>query len=196
MKEIMIATGNAHKVEEFKRMLAPLGFVVKSLADLPEPLEIEETGTTFEENAVIKAQAIYDLLQIPVIADDSGLAVNAMNGEPGVYSARFLGYETSYDIKNQYIIDQCKEAADKGAQYICAIAYVKADGNHVVFTGTVEGEIYDHIEGENGFGYDPIFYYPPFHKTLASVSDEEKNAVSHRGNALRQLLAYFTQEEA
>lgn len=188
MKEIMIATSNAHKVEEFKHMLEPYGYEVKSLLDLDQEMEIEENGTTFEENALIKASAIHDLLGIEVIADDSGLAVNAMNGEPGVYSARFLGRDTSYDVKNQYIIDQCRHAEDKGAQFVCAIAYVKQDGSHKIYRGVVEGEIYDHIEGEKGFGYDPIFYYPPFHTTLANVSENQKNEVSHRGIALRMLV--------
>lgn len=188
MKEIMIATSNAHKVEEFKHMLEPYGYEVKSLLDLDHEIDIEENGTTFEENALIKATAIHDLLGIEVIADDSGLAVNAMNGEPGVYSARFLGRDTSYDVKNQYIIDQCKDAQDKGAQFVCAIAYVKQDGSHSIYRGVVEGEIYDHIEGEKGFGYDPIFYYPPFHTTLANVSEDQKNEVSHRGIALRMLV--------
>lgn len=188
MKKIMIATSNAHKVEEFRHMLEPYGYEVKSLLDLDQEIDIEENGTTFEENALIKAAAIHDLLGIEVIADDSGLAVNAMNGEPGVYSARFLGRDTSYEEKNQYIIDQCKDAKDKGAQFVCAIAHVKQDGSHKIYTGVVEGEIYDHIEGEKGFGYDPIFYYPPFQTTLANVSEDQKNEVSHRGIALRKLV--------
>ena len=195
MKEIMIATRNAHKVEEFKRMLEPMGCKVKSLFDLKQEIDIEETGTTFQENAYIKAKAIHDLLGIAVIADDSGLAVNAMNGEPGIYSARFLGRDTSYDIKNQFIIDQCQDAKDKGAQFVCAIAYVRENGTHEVFTGIIEGEIYDHMEGGKGFGYDPIFYYPPYKTTLANVCEEQKNAVSHRGKALEQLLECIQKEE-
>lgn len=191
MKEIMLATSNAHKVEEFQAMLHPLGYHVKSLLDLEEEIDIEETGTTFEENALIKAQAIQDLLGIEVIADDSGLAVNAMNGEPGVFSARFMGKDTSYDVKNQFIIDTCKDAKDKGCQFICAIAYVKTDGSHFVCKGIVEGLVYDHIEGSKGFGYDPIFYYPPFKTTLANVSEDQKNEVSHRGRAIAQLVAYM-----
>lgn len=191
MKQIMIATSNAHKVEEFKRMLQPYGYEVRSLLDLDEEIDIEENGTTFEENALIKAKTIYDKLHIEVIADDSGLAVNAMHGEPGIYSARFLGRDTSYDVKNQYIIDQVKDAEDKGAQFVCAIAYIDADGHENVFTGVVEGEIYDHIEGAKGFGYDPIFYYPPFKTTLANVSEDKKNEVSHRGKAIQMLLNYM-----
>lgn len=191
MKEIMLATSNPHKAEEFTTMLKPLGYHVKTLLDLEEEIEIEETGTTFEENALIKAQAIHDRLGIEVIADDSGLCVNAMHGEPGIYSARFMGRDTSYAVKNQYIIDICKNAEDKGCQFVCAIAYVKEDGTHVIFKGVVEGIVHDHIEGDKGFGYDPIFYYPPFHTTLASVDEERKNEVSHRGRALAQLLRYM-----
>lgn len=191
MKEIMIATSNAHKVEEFKTMLEPLGYQVKSLLDLPDPIDIEETGTTFQENALIKAKTIQALLHTEVIADDSGLAVNALDGQPGIYSARFMGRDTSYDIKNQYIIDQCKNAADKGCQFVCAIAYVNKDGEEKVFTGIVEGIIAQRMEGAKGFGYDPIFYYPPYQTTLANVSEEKKNAISHRGRALAQLLAYL-----
>lgn len=158
MKEMMIATSNAHKVEEFKAMLEPLGYHIKSLLDLNEPIDIEETGTTFQENALIKAKAIYEQYHIAVIADDSGLAVNAMHGEPGVYSARFMGRDTSYDVKNQYIIDQCKHVADKGCQFVCAIAYVDEDGKEQVFTGIVEGLGWLIIwKGQKDFGYDPFF---------------------------------------
>lgn len=191
MKKIMLATSNAHKAEEFSVMLAPLGYEVMSLLDLKEPIEIEENGTSFEENALIKARAIHQLLGIEVLADDSGLAVNAMNGEPGIYSARFMGKDTSYAIKNQYIIDFCKDKEDKGCQFVCALAYIKADGSEAVFKGVVEGLVADHIEGEHGFGYDPLFYYPPYETTLANVDEEKKNAVSHRGRAINALIAYM-----
>ncbi len=191
MKEIMIATSNAHKVEEFKTMLEPLGYQVKSLLDLSETIDIVENGETFQENALIKAKTIYNTLHMEVIADDSGLAVNAMNGEPGIYSARFMGRDTSYDIKNQYIIDFCKDKEDKGCQFVCAIAYVDKDGNEKVFTGTVEGIVAERMEGKKGFGYDPLFYYPPYKTTFANVSEEQKNAISHRGRALSQFIAYL-----
>lgn len=195
-KKIMIATSNVHKVEEFKTMLEPIGYEVQSLLDFDEQIDIEETGTTFEENALIKATAIYEQLHIDVIADDSGLCVNAMNKEPGIYSARFLGRDTTYDVKNQYIIEQCINALDKGCQFVCAIAYVKANGEQHVFRGEIEGIVADHIEGAKGFGYDPIFYYPPFQTTLANVSEEQKNKVSHRGRALAKLLEFMRKEEA
>lgn len=191
MKQLMIATANAHKVAEFKQMLEPLGFEIQSLLDLPAPIDIEETGTSFEENALIKARCIYEQLHIPVISDDSGLGVNAMNGEPGIYSARFMGYDTSYELKNKAIIERVKQSDDKGAQFICAIAYIEATGKEHVFTGVVEGSITETIIGEQGFGYDPIFYYPPFETTLANVSEEQKNSVSHRSRALTKLIDYM-----
>ena len=194
MKEIMLASANAHKAQEFEEMLRPLEYTVKTLLDLKEDIEIEETGTTFEENALIKAKAIHERLGIEVIADDSGLAVNALDGAPGIYSARFMGRDTSYDVKNQYLIDQCRHAEDKGCQFICAIAYVQADGSEHVFTGVVEGIVADHMEGAKGFGYAPIFYYPPYGTTQANVSEEQKNRVSHHGRALAKLVAFMEKE--
>lgn len=191
MNKILLTTSNAHKVEEFKEMLEPFGYTITSLLDFDEEFDIEETGTTFEENALIKAKTMHDKLGIAVIADDSGLMVNALDGAPGIYSARFMGKDTSYDIKNQYIIDRCKDAEDKGCQFVCAIAYVEENGESHVFTGVVEGIVADHIEGEKGFGYDPIFYYPPYQTTLANVSEEQKNAVSHRGRALKQFVDFI-----
>ncbi len=188
MKEIFIATSNLHKVEEFKEMLQPLGYNVKSLRDLDETIEIIEDGATFEENAYKKAKSVYDVLNVDVISDDSGLCVNAMDGAPGVYSARFMGEDTAYDIKNQAIIDQVQNADDKGAQFVCVISHVKADGSHKEYRGEVHGEINDRMLGSNGFGYDPIFYYPPFATTLANVEPDQKNTVSHRGLALAKLL--------
>ena len=194
MKEILIATGNAHKVEEFKEMLEPMGYTVKSMKDLKEPIEIDETGTTFEENSMIKAMTLHKALGCAVMADDSGLMVDAMNGAPGVYSARFMGEDTSYDIKNQYIIDQVK-GKERGAQFVCVIAYVESDGTQNIFKGIVRGEINDQILGKNGFGYDPIFYYPPYKTTMANVTDEMKHAVSHRGIALRECVKYMKGKE-
>ncbi len=191
MKKILLATSNAHKAEEFKEMLEPLGYTVTSLLDFDEEFDIEETGTTFEENALIKAKTIHDKLGIEVIADDSGLMVNALDGAPGIYSARFMGKDTSYDIKNQYIIDQCKNAEDKRCQFVCAIAYVEENGESHVFTGIVEGIVAERIEGQKGFGYDPLFYYPPYKTTLANVSEDQKNAVSHRGRALKQFVEFI-----
>lgn len=191
MKEIMIATKNKHKVEEFKAMLEPLGYHIKSLCDLTEDIEIEETGTTFEENAFIKARAIYEKLHIEVIADDSGFCINHLQGAPGVFSARFLGEDTSYKEKNQHIIQALENASDRGCQYVCAIAHIACDGKENIFIGSIEGEVSHKSIGDAGFGYDPIFYYEPLHTTLANVSEEEKNKVSHRAIALRKMLAYL-----
>lgn len=191
MKQIMIATSNAHKVAEFTQMLKPFGYEVKSLLDLNDKIDIEENGATFQENALIKARTIHDKLKIAVVSDDSGLAVNAMNGAPGIYSARFMGEDTSYAVKNQAIIDEVNKHEDRGAQFVCAIAYIEQDGSEHIFTGTVEGKIASKSIGEGGFGYDPIFYYPPYQTTLANVSEDMKNKVSHRGRALAQLVAYL-----
>ena len=194
MKEILISTSNDHKVEEFKEMLEPLGYQVKSLKDLPEKIKIEETGKTFEENSMIKAMTLHQALGCAVMADDSGLMVDALDGAPGVYSARFMGEDTSYDIKNQYIIDAVK-GKERGAQFVCVISYVEKDGTATSYKGVVRGEINDCILGDKGFGYDPIFYYPPYQTTLANVNEEMKNAVSHRGIALRQCVEYLKGRE-
>lgn len=190
MKEILIATGNAHKVEEFKEMLEPLGYQVKSLKDLDQVIEIDECGTTFEENSMIKAQTLHKALGCAVMADDSGIMVDAMDGAPGVYSARFMGEDTSYEIKNQYIIDQVA-GKERGAQYVCVISYVEEDGTATSYKGVVRGKIHEYPLGKNGFGYDPIFYYPPYETTLANVSEEKKHAISHRGIALRECVKYM-----
>lgn len=196
MKPLMIATTNAHKVEEFRQMLEPLGYEIHSLLECSTKMDIEETGQTFQENALIKARTVYEQLHIPVISDDSGLAVNAMNGGPGIYSARFMGRDCDYATKNQAIMDVVARSDDKGAQFICAIAYVDANGHEEVFTGTVEGTIATEMKGSNGFGYDPIFYYPPYGTTLADVSEAKKNQVSHRSRALQQLIAYLKEPQS
>lgn len=188
MKKMLIATSNPDKVREFKEMLTPLGYEVISLLDLKQEIEIVEDGTTFEENAYKKAKAVYDVLHVDVISDDSGLCVNAMQGKPGVYSARFLGEDTPYSVKNAYIMEEVKDAKDRGAQFVCVICHIDASGHVKYYRGVCEGEVAKQIVGNHGFGYDPIFYYPPFHTTLANVSDREKHDVSHRGKALRMLL--------
>ncbi len=184
MKTLWIATGNPHKTEEFQQMLGD-DVQIKTLKDLPAGLrpEIVEDGTTFEENALIKARSLYDLVHEPVMADDSGLEVDALNKAPGIYSARFMGEDTFYDIKNQAILDAV-EGKDRTARFVCAIAWIDENGKERVYRGTMEGFIHDRIEGRHGFGYDPIFYYPPFQTTSANVDPEVKNSASHRHNAL------------
>lgn len=187
MKEIIVASTNEGKIKEIRKMLSDIGIEVKSIKDVfDEDIEIEENGKTFQENALIKAQTICDMTHMPTLADDSGLEVNAMNGEPGIYSARFMGHDTSYDIKNQYIIDAVK-GKDRGARYVCAIALCIPDEEPILIEEYFNGEINDCIEGENGFGYDPIFYVPELKKTSAQLTLEEKNKYSHRGKALRKL---------
>lgn len=190
MKTLWIATSNKHKKEEFEAMLGK-DIQVKTFQDLPstlqEKLEIEETGSTFQENALIKAQALYDLVHEDVMADDSGLEVDALDKAPGIYSARFMGEDTSYDIKNQAIINAVK-GKERNARFICAIAWIEKNGQEHLYQGTMEGFIHDKIEGSHGFGYDPIFYYPPFGTTSANVDPEVKNNASHRHNALMKLM--------
>lgn len=194
MKELFIATANAHKLNEFKGMLEPLGYLVKSLNDLEETIEIAETGSTFEENALIKAQTISDRFNIVCIADDSGLEIDALNFEPGVHSARYLGHDTSYDVKNQVILERMKDQSNRACRFVCAIALCGPSLEPVVFRDTIEGQVAHELVGSNGFGYDPIVYVESFKTTLANVSDVEKNKVSHRGKALRKLLGYLNEK--
>lgn len=195
MKEIVVATTNKGKLKEISAMLEKLGIEVKSIKDvLGYNPDIEETGTTFTENAVIKAETVMNMIHMPTLADDSGLEVDALNKQPGIYSSRFMGEDTSYDIKNQWIIDAVKDKEDKTTRFVCAMALAIPDEETKTFLGTFEGEINDCIDGENGFGYDPIFYYPPLKKTSAVMTMEEKNKVSHRAKALKALYDYLEEE--
>lgn len=195
MKEIVVATTNKGKLKEISAMLEKLGIEVKSIKDvLGYNPDIEETGTTFTENAVIKAETVMNMIHMPTLADDSGLEVDALNKQPGIYSSRFMGEDTSYDIKNQWIIDAVNDKEDKTARFVCAMALAIPDEETKTFLGTFEGEINDCIDGENGFGYDPIFYYPPLKKTSAVMTMEEKNKVSHRAKALKALYDYLEEE--
>lgn len=187
MKELILATTNQGKLKEIKAMLKGIDIDVLSMKDiLDQEIDIEETGTSFKENALIKASTIAKIVNKPVLADDSGLEVDALDKQPGIYSARFLGHDTSYEIKNQYIIDAVKDK-DKSARFVCAMALVIPGCEPILIEETMEGLINDKIEGENGFGYDPIFYFPPCKMTSAMMSMEEKNQYSHRAKALKQL---------
>lgn len=187
MKEIIVASTNQGKIKEIKAMLKDIDIEVLSMKDvLEQELEIEETGTTFKENALIKAQTIANIVNKPVLADDSGLEVDALDKQPGIYSARFLGADTSYNIKNQYIIDALKYK-ERTARFVCALALVIPGQEPILIEETMEGLINDKIEGANGFGYDPIFYFPPCQMTSAMMSMEEKNKYSHRAKALKKL---------
>lgn len=195
MKEIVVATTNKGKLKEISAMLEKLGIEVKSIKDiLGYNPDIEETGTTFTENAVIKAETVMNMIHMPTLADDSGLEVDALDKQPGIYSSRFMGEDTSYDIKNQWIIDAVKDKEDKTTRFVCAMALAIPDEETKTFLGTFEGKINDCIDGENGFGYDPIFYYPPLKKTSAVMTMEEKNKVSHRAKALKALYDYLEEE--
>lgn len=187
-KVIWIATANKNKVKEFQKILTD--YEVKCLRDLDFDFDVEETGQTFEENALIKARALYECIKQPLIAEDSGFCVDAMDGLPGIYAHRWMGEDTSYDIKNQEII-RLVEGKERTCRYVAAIAYIDEEGKEHTYLGTCEGEIYTEQLGTNGFAYDPIFYYPPFKTTLANVSDEEKNSISHRAKAIELFLADF-----
>ncbi len=195
-KKIVFATGNAGKVKEIRMILADLGMEVLSMKEAGICLDIEEDGTTYEENALIKARAVAAHTDAIVMADDSGLEVDALNKEPGVYSARYLGEDTPYSIKNAEIIKRLEglEGEQRSARFVCAIAAVFPDKSEVTTRATIEGQIGFEEKGTNGFGYDPIFYVPEFGKTTAELTEEEKNQVSHRGKALelmkKELMRY------
>ncbi|USS91232.1 XTP/dITP diphosphatase [Fructilactobacillus carniphilus] len=184
--EIVIASSNPNKIREFKEMLEPLGFTIKSIADFDNIPAIDENGKTFEENATIKAQTVAQALQVPVLADDSGLVVPAINGEPGIYSARYAG-DHDDEANNQKLLKRLQHSDDRNAYFHTSLVVMKPTGEKLHVTGIVSGEILTEPRGENGFGYDPLFYVPTLQKTLAELTDDEKNQVSHRGRALEKL---------
>ena len=189
-KRIIFATGNEHKMEEIRMILDDIGIPVYSMKEAGIDIDIVEDGTTFEENAMIKAKAISELLPHDVIlADDSGLEIDYLDKAPGIYSARYAGVDTSYDIKNQMLLDQLEHVPDeqRTARFVCAIAAVFPAGTAETVRGTIEGVIGHEIIGDNGFGYDPIFYVPEYGCTTAQMEPEKKNELSHRGNALRAM---------
>lgn len=187
MKKIIFATGNEGKMKEVRMILSDLGVELLSLKEAGITADVEENGSTFEENAVIKAREIMKLTGEIVLADDSGLEVDALNKEPGIYSARYMGHDTSYRIKNQSLIDRLegKVGAQRSARFVCAIAAAFPDGRILTTRATMEGEIGYEERGENGFGYDPIFYLPEYGCYSGELPLEEKNKLSHRGKALR-----------
>lgn len=189
MKNIIFATGNEGKMKEVRMILKDLDVKVLSLKEAGIKADIIENGKTFEENAIIKAKTIHDISGGIVLADDSGLVVDYLGGEPGVYSSRYMGEDTPYDIKNQTIIDRLKDAEpeERTARFVCAIAAVFPDGTVKTAEAAMEGMIGYEICGKRGFGYDPIFYLPEYKKTSAEISADEKNKISHRGKALREM---------
>lgn len=186
MRKVIFATSNEGKMIEIREILKDLEIELLSLKDIELDPDIEENGETFEDNAIIKAKAIAELTNEIVLADDSGLEVDYMNKAPGVYSARFMGENTSYDIKNQYIIDQLAMATEeeRTARFVCVIACAFPNGEIITSRATIEGVIAEQIIGTHGFGYDPIFFVPEYGCTTAQMPPELKNLISHRGKAL------------
>jgi XTP/dITP diphosphohydrolase len=204
MDTIIFATGNKNKMVEIRMILEDLGCEILSQKEAGIKVDVVEDGTTFEENALIKAKAIAQFVhEVPVyqnavvMADDSGLEIDYLNKEPGIYSARYMGEETSYDIKNQALLDRLDGVPDekRTARFVCAIAAVLPDGSTEVVRGTMEGIIGHEIAGENGFGYDPIFFLPEYGCTSAELSPEQKNALSHRGQGLRMMRSILEKSD-
>ena len=195
MKQIIFATGNAGKMREIREIMADTGAEILSMKEAGLTADIEENGNTFEENAIIKAKAIAALTDDIVLADDSGLEVDYLNKEPGVYSARYLGEDTSYEIKNQAILDRLAGVPKekRTARFVCAIAAVMPDGEVLVTRETIEGYRGDKPAGNGGFGYDPIFYVDEYGCSTAELTEEQKNEVSHRGKALRAMKEKLNQ---
>ena len=187
--KIIFATGNEGKMKEVRMILKDLGLPVLSMKEAGVQADIVEDGTTFEENAKIKAVAVQKLTGALVLADDSGLEIDYLNKEPCIYSARYMGEDTPYSVKNANLISRLAGVPDeqRTARFVCAIAAAFPDGEVLTTRGTIEGIIGYEERGENGFGYDPIFYLPEYKKSTAELSPEEKNALSHRGRALRQM---------
>lgn len=197
-KRIIFATGNAGKMREIREILADVDMEVLSMKEADVEADIVEDGTTFEENAIIKAKAVARMLEerseegqggAIVLADDSGLEIDALNKEPGIYSARYLGEDTPYSVKSANLIERLAGVPDEDrtARFVCAIAAVMPDGEIVTTQGVIEGRIGYEEKGNNGFGYDPIFYVPEYGRTTAELTEDEKNRISHRGKALEAM---------
>lgn len=199
--KLIFATGNPDKMDEIREIMDDLGFEVSSMKEEGIESDPDENGETFEANAGIKARAVHDIcvergIEAIVLADDSGLEIDCLNKEPGVYSARYLGRDTSYEEKNLNLIARVDKTGDleRTARFVCAVAAVFPDGREEIVRGTIEGVIAKTPSGNHGFGYDPIFYVPEFGCTTADLSNEAKNKVSHRGNALRMIKNILLEE--
>lgn len=191
MMRVVLASNNKNKLREMAQILKPFGMEVVSQKDAGADFEVEENGTTFRENSEIKASAVYEKLNMPVIADDSGLVVDALGGAPGVYSHRFAGENASDKDRSLKVLSELENIPKdkRSARFICEICYIDENGEKHFFSGSCEGFIGNEERGENGFGYDPIFCVGD--KTLAEMTDDEKNKISHRGNALRLFNKYL-----
>lgn len=185
-RTIVFATGNEGKMREIRQIMKGIHVELLSMKEAGIEADIVEDGESFAENAVIKAKAVAEKTNHIVLADDSGLEIDYLNKEPGIYSARYMGEDTSYDLKNANLLEQLEGVPDekRTARFVCAIAAAMPDGEVFTTVGVIEGRIGYKIEGENGFGYDPIFYLPEYGCTSAQLSEDEKNAISHRGRAL------------
>lgn len=194
--KIIFATGNKNKMREIREILSDLGMEILSMKEAGIDKEINENGKTFEENALIKARMVAEDTDAVVLADDSGLEIDYLNKEPGIYSARYLGEDTSYEIKNQALLDRLSgvKKEDRTARFVCAIAAVLPDKREFVVRETIEGYIGEKPAGTNGFGYDPIFYVDEYGCSTAELSEEKKNEVSHRGKALRAMREVLKKE--
>ena len=196
--KIIFATGNANKMREIREILDGDKYDILSMKEAGINCDIEENGSSFEENSLIKSHAVAkEVPEAIVLADDSGLEIDALNKEPGIYSARYMGEDTSYDIKNANLIGRLEGVAkeDRSARFVCAVSAVFPDGSDAVVRGTIEGYIGYEPQGENGFGFDPIFYLWDKDVSTASLSREDKNAISHRGQALRMIKDVIAQHE-
>lgn len=189
MSKILLASKNKNKYREFQNILSKYGYEIISLADFSDNDEVEETGTSFKENALIKARYYYNKYHIDTISDDSGLSIDYFGDFPGIYSARFLK-QYDYNIKNQLILDIMKDINNRKAYYTCDIALI-IDGKEMVFEGIMEGEISTYMNGNNGFGYDPIFYLKEYKMTCGELDSDIKNQISHRAIALKRMVDFF-----
>ena len=197
-RKVIFATGNANKMREIREILGEEDFEILSMKEAGIDIDIVEDGATFEENSLIKSRAIAAVAKDAIVlADDSGLEIDALNKEPGIYSARYMGEDTSYDIKNANLIERLDgvEKQDRSARFVCAVPAVFPDGEDAVVRGTIEGYIGWEPMGTNGFGYDPIFYLWDKDVSTASLSPEDKNAISHRGQALRMIKEVIYKHE-
>ena len=194
-KKLIFATGNQGKVNEFRQMLGD-EYEILSMKDIGVELDIVEDGATFEENAIIKAKALMEATGEMVLADDSGFEVDALNKEPGIYSSRYMGEDTPYSVKNAELLRRCEGVPDekRDARFVCVIACAFPDGRVETATGVIEGKLAHEPKGENGFGYDPIFYLPERGCTTGEMPPEEKNAISHRGIAVRKMVEILKKE--
>ncbi|WP_371068748.1 XTP/dITP diphosphatase [Sediminibacillus sp. JSM 1682029] len=190
MEQLIIATKNKGKVEDFRNLFLKYNITIKSLLDFDESIpDIEETGETFEENAALKAETIAERFSLPVLADDSGLEVDALDGRPGIYSARYAGLEKSDQANIDKLLEELKTIPEeeRTARFVCVLAVARPGKPTLFKRGTCEGRVADQPTGENGFGYDPVFYPKGSTKTMAEMTPEEKNQISHRKNAMKQL---------